>query len=352
MKSISSRAIFHEGSALIIVLWSMLLLAFALSMAAEKTFLFVGDASIRFKRFQAGWLADSAFVALDRILKEEQEKLHEREESEKEFQQPLDFSRFRKQWHSKPEVFGGGAYYVEIRDEQGRLHWLKTPDFVWRNLFRMSSLEIETLEIWKDSLIDWQDADENRTLHGAESMDYESLPKDRRHAKNSCVTDFGELIWVMGGRRMLEAKVLTDASGRTESLISMTTLYGDGRVNVNSAPAALIAAVLNIPLERAQELIRIREGADRLEGTADDRFLNEIPSEILPVNDVRRGDPKNITTLASTVSSYFRIRGVGEFQGQRVVKEAVAVRDQSGLCLLENPRVVEEKGILLEEKYF
>lgn len=342
------------GSALIIVLWAILLLAFAVGIASERVALIMGDTSIQAKRFQAELLADSALASLDRILKEEHEVFANPKAPADGSRRKLNLPRFQGTWRSPPTQLENGAFRIELRDEQSRINWLKTPSFVWRNLFRMADVPPETADAWLDALADWQDADDARALNGAETLDYQNSKDNRRRAKNAPITAPGELHWIMGGPEMLALKVPVDSRGRRDWLRPMTTIYGDGRININTAPAILVAAALDVPLEQAEAMVRRRWGPDGKEGTHDDLFVESVPvaTDARPMADQGGADGRIIAGPelgATTRSSLFRVRGIGIYQGQRVVREALAVRkDEYGLRLLDDPIAAESGSCPME----
>jgi len=341
----------RSGSALIVVLWAVVLLAFAVAIASEKVGLVLGDASIRAKRVQAELLSRSAYASLEKILKDERKHNLESERNKKDQKRRLDLNRFQGTWRSDPVEFEGGVFWLEIEDEQSRIHWLKTPFYVWRNLLRTAGLRAEQIDAWADCLADWQDADDSRGLNGAESFDYLALKENRRRAKNAPIMDMGEIYWVMGGADLFDLQVPVE-SGQdgARPLLPYTTLDGDGKININTAPAFLIAAALDIQLEDAEQVVRKRWGPDGVPGTADDVFLESAPTgqnviqSAPPASTGTSTNAPSPSTAITTSSNYFRVRGVGVFQEQRVVCEALAKKGgDEGLTLLRLPRVVERK---------
>jgi type II secretory pathway component PulK len=89
-----------------------------------------------------------------------------------------------------------------------------------------------------DSLQDWKDADELRRANGAESEDaYLKLPIPYR-ARNAPLQDPAELLQIRGvTRRMYDGR-----AGRP-GLAELTTVLGRDTVNVNTAPAPVLAAL-------------------------------------------------------------------------------------------------------------
>ncbi len=342
----------HSGSALIIVLWAVVLLGFAVAIASEKVGLVMGDAAIRARRVQAELLAQSSFTYLDKILQDERKHNLETGKGNHAQGRRLDLNRFQGIWHSEKLEAGGGTFWIEIEDEQSRINWIKTPSYVWRNLFRSAGLKPEQVDAWFDCLTDWQDADDVRSLNGAETFDYEALKENPRKAKNAPVTEMGELYWIMGGAELLDLQVPVDFDGNIKPLLPYTTIDGDGKININTAPPFLIAAALDLPIEKAEQIVQKRWGPDGIEGTEDDVYLDGLPDVQGQTTTPQAGTPAISPTSSAitTSSNYFRVRGVGEFQEQHVVCEALAVRDgQGGLTLLRLPRTIEKKKAIAQD---
>ncbi len=317
MKIVTRNISRHTGSALLVVLWAVLILAFAVAMVSHQVALRMGDTAIEVRRFQAQLLADSALASMDRISKESK----------------ADASPFPITWRSKAFELAGGSYRLEFQDEQGRIHWLKTPSPVWHRLLTDAGVSPEQTDSWLDALADWQDGDDARRLNGAETTDYETVMQDRRRARNSPIQNAGELCWVMGGPAILDIKIKTAPDADPVPITAISTTHGDGKININTAPAALLAAALAIPMERAVQLARLRSGPDGIQGTADDVTWTGIPAGTVA------------GAFVVTSSTLFRVRGVGEFQGQIVVREALASKwIGSGFVLLDEPHTVEEKS--------
>jgi type II secretory pathway component PulK len=328
---------------LIVVLWSVLVLAFAVAMASERIAGILGDTSIRVKRFQAALLADSAFPSLELILTEDKQRVQNAGETAAQQIRPLDLKKFQGSWRSEPRELNGGIYWIEIKDEHSKINWLKTSPDIWRVLLENAGVTPQDADAWFDSLTDWQDGDDLHMLNGAESSDYQNLPDFKYRSKNAPVQDMGELFWIKGGYKMFGLKLGANSHGRKAALLPMTTIYGDGKININTAPAVLIAAALSMTVEGGEQVVRTRLGPDGIEGTQDDAFLTSVPPEILSnpatqVNLSTGAKPK--TTGITTTSKLFRVRGVGEFEGQRVVREALSVVEGEKFRLLQEPRTV------------
>lgn len=295
-----------RASALLLALWSVLALSFAVAIVAERVALRMGDASIAARRLQARLIADSALATMDRFLKPEASH-------------PFDPARMVGSWTSGETELGGGRCHIELVDEQSRANWLRTPAPVWRRILRMAGATTDQADAWQDALADWQDADDNRALNGAESPDYQTGKSNRRRARNMAIAHAGELAWIRGAPAILDLAV-SDDGVLPLPLASLTTIHGDGRINLNTAPAILIAAALEIPPGEAEVVVRRRRGPDGEAGTVDD-----VPWVRLSL-DWGAGASNRVTTVATL----FRVRSVGEFEGQGVVREMLAKRGAGG----------------------
>ena len=144
------------------------------------------------------------------------------------------------------------------------------------------------------------------------------------------VEDLAALPW-------LDADALKRRSKRAPAgLRSLLTVWGDGRVNVNTAPGAVLACLPGLSAEDAQMLVQYRSGPDGKAGTADDRVFQSVDQ----VRKWLRLRPRDLDALARklTVSSrHFTINAIGRLSvGTGSVRELrqVVLREESGLKVL------------------
>ena len=75
----------------------------------------------------------------------------------------------------------------------------------------------------------------------------------------------------------IDRAFLTDPRpGAKGGLISLLTTYGDGRVNVNTASAAVLGSLGTLTAEQAEKIIARRNGEDGLPGTEDDTPFTSV----------------------------------------------------------------------------
>jgi type II secretory pathway component PulK len=321
-----------KASALVVVMWVVIILSFAVAVSSERVVLILQDSGIRARRLEASLLADSAFARLDKTLQTEFKQAEEAQNPGESKKNLLDFSNFRGRWKSPHEevdlgVEGmgrSGKFWIEIVDENSKINWLKTSHEVWETLLsKFGNLSDQQIDEWFDALEDWQDGDDLRKLNGAENADYKSMDDVARRAKDSPITDPGELFWIRGGSEMMNLMIEVDSLGNRVPLSSLATIYGDGKINFNTAPAVLIAASEDRELAVAEEFVSTRDqNLEADESTAEGN-----------------------TTSTAFAPSIFRVRGIGEYMGQRVIREALARSSGESMVLLQEPRTVIEEMI-------
>ena len=150
---------------------------------------------------------------------------------------------------------GPGEFSYRLADEEGRLNLnAATPERV-RRLLQALGLDRRARDVVVDSLQDWKDPDELPRANGAESEDYYlKLPVPYR-ARNARLQDLAELLQIRGVTRELYL-------GREQQpgLADLTTVFGREAVNVNTAPAPVLAA-LGLPDPEISDIVQARTRA-------------------------------------------------------------------------------------------
>ncbi|MEI7998135.1 MAG: hypothetical protein WCH62_01335 [Candidatus Omnitrophota bacterium] len=99
-----------------------------------------------------------------------------------------------------------------------------------------------------------------------------------------------------------------------EKLINYVTIYGEGKVNINTAPMQVLYA-LGLEESLIEKILEVRQGKDKTEATADDYvFLKtfDVATEITTIvrlesTEVHAIDLLNKQNFLTTTSSYFSI---------------------------------------------
>jgi general secretion pathway protein K len=215
-------------------------------------------------------------------------------------------------WYGElpPIPFEDGVIAVSIEDEKAR--------FNLRELITENGLEdkrrtvmlermFDVLFLDKaviDSIIDWQDRNEVPQGTGAESY-YYSARKPSYNVPNSPMMTTGELLLVKGmDREMLFAPPSARSNFVPEgykALNEYVTVYGDGRININTAPFPVL---LSLSRDMDESIVE-----DILDYRQDNHF--EQTSELKNVETVSAILYDEIAPLITVKSDVFRIRATG-----------------------------------------
>jgi len=162
------------------------------------------------------------------------------------------------------------SYEVNITTEESRLNInaLLTEEKrpVLERVFQAWGLAPVDAESVVDCLMDWVDADDMKRLKGAEKQDYARLGfKDRPY--NRPFQSLDEVALVKG------MDLVAEAQPRWREAF---TLWGAGQLDINEAPAELIALVAGIPVTQARTLVAARNGPDGIPHTKDDQPIQSL----------------------------------------------------------------------------
>ncbi len=151
-----------------------------------------------------------------------------------------------------------GLARVEIIDETGKINLNLAPAHLIYNLLIMVGLSEQQADGITDSIEDWRDADDAHRPNGAESEYYQSL-EEPYWAKNSLFDVTEELLLVRGitPEIYFGRKAMTETGEAVEYYALQkyfTTFTAINRINVNSAPLPVLAAIPDLTYEMASEI--------------------------------------------------------------------------------------------------
>ena len=192
------------------------------------------------------------------------------------------------------------------------------------NLFeKVTKLKLEEAKQIAASIIDWRDDDSVLTEGGAEAGYYLTL-KPAYHCKNAPFDTPDELLLVKGISPLIYSRIK-----------DYVTVYGGGRVNINTASFNVLLA-LGLSEGLADKIIRFRAGKDEIEGTEDDNVItkeDELDSQlkrVVPLVELEILLLKNliITDLITVESKYYRIIARGCVKNKIV--EIICIVERGG----------------------
>lgn len=142
----------------------------------------------------------------------------------------------------------GMAVRVELLDSRARLHLNRATGDQLGRLLAAIGVDRARAERIVAAVLDWRDPDERPRDAGAEAAAYAARGLAAR-PRNAPFGDVDELARVRGVSPELHRR-----------LSPLLTVEGDGRINVNAAPAPVLAVLPVLDLEGARALVRAREG--------------------------------------------------------------------------------------------
>ncbi len=166
---------------------------------------------------------------------------------------------------------GQGAARYGLVDEESKINLnLQKNSKVLRRLFVLGALvSDQEAAVLADSILDWVDEDDAVNADGAETVYYSGRARPLR-PKNASLDALEELLYVRG--------MTPEIFRRIQRYV---TLYGNGKVNLNTASATVLEA-LGLEKLFVGRFMAFRSGRDQKEGTADDGILTDLAA--LPEN--------------------------------------------------------------------
>jgi len=286
----------ERGSALIAILWIVAILSLAIFAATQFLFVELESESNASGIFRAEQLADRGFIIAAHPLVERGDPLLEGRLSANE------------------------SYAARLSSEGERLNLnslLENPEddrIVLEELFVRWGLRRDEAMAVVDNLIDWVDEDDEPTNRGAEIAFYYSrgqphFPYNRPFHS----LDEVELV------HLFDLVIAANPAWR-ESF----TLLSEGQLDLNEAPAELIAAASEGGMAAAERFVSVRNGLDQIPGTDDDIRFSSV-EEALDILGIPTDFADTIADRFTVEDSTRRIVSVGRF-GSIAVERAVTLR--------------------------
>ena len=196
-----------------------------------------------------------------------------------------------------------------VMDEEGKLN-LNTASvdmlkILLKNVFNWDETRAAALA---ESVVDWREFGEME-LSGFYSDGYYENLKDPYPKKNAPFDLPDELLLIQGMDGQLY-----------ERLLNYVTIYGEGRVNINTASRPVLLA-LGIEDELVNKILTVRRGPDGVEATKDDYVFQrtyDVAGELkaltgLKDSETARLDRLNQANLLDTNSRFYSMNAYGRF---------------------------------------
>ncbi len=286
-----------RGAALMAVLWLIAILALACMTTLRVISFDMELASSKIHGSRARQVAEMGIaIGTHRLVKRSDPLLHRRNDET------------------------GESFDVKLVSEGGRLninYILRQEDkALLRKLFIDWGLELDTAQEITDALGDWIDADDNEALNGAEKKFYEKAGRINQPF-NRPFYDINEMSLVRG-MDLVEA-VRPDWR-------NYFTVWSSGPLDINEAPAELIAVAAEVSIEQAENIPKKIRGPDGVRDTTDDAVYQDFRTAL---SDINAGDRPDITQRFGVRDTTTRIESIGYAEGSKR-KITVIVSNKEG----------------------
>jgi general secretion pathway protein K len=151
---------------------------------------------------------------------------------------------------------GGARFGVAVVDLNARIDLNAADDLTLLAFFRQF-VSGQTADALVNALQDWKDLDDRTRPAGAEAADYARAGSPFRPT-NRALRRLDELPRIIGFTEELTHKVAP-----------YVTVYGDGKINVNTAPETVLAAIPRLGSDGARTILSWRESGEAFGSVAD-----------------------------------------------------------------------------------
>ncbi len=225
------------------------------------------------------------------------------------------------------EPLGEGYILLDIEPEPSRLNINQLTEADWETILGNAGVPEEYFSYIIDPILDWMDEDDNSNPDGAETEDYYSLLDPPYKAKNGAFDTVRELLMVKGfsetlltggtfdpetvrGNTDVKSSSLSfNRFSHTNELViagieSMLTTYGDGKINIQSAPYDVLRTLDGVDDILARAIMEEREMLDD-DGNPDPfRSTDDLFSRV-------DGLEPSIASRITVSSSFYRVTATG-----------------------------------------
>lgn len=191
------------------------------------------------------------------------------------------------------DEFEGNIILQSLEDEERKININNAEREVLKRLFLEIGLSEELSEEISSSLIDWRDSDSQLIipLGSAEDSYYRNLTYPYE-AKDKNFEVLEEILLVKG----VEDNVF-------DKICNYLTIYGEGKININTAPPLVLEA-LGIRKSLVEKILAYRLGEDGIAGTEDDKIFNTISELINKLSESFRLSKEEIAEINNIANKY------------------------------------------------
>jgi len=244
------------------------------------------------------------------------------------------------------ELGNGRITSIKIVDLERKANINLANDAMLQHALTLIGVDAVEASAIAGAILDWIDPD-NATHAGGAETDYYLGCTPPYVAKNGPIDDMAELLLIKGvtpevfwgqlaserpipafqAKDRMAVGLRPELSAYSIGLVDLFTPISSGRININTAPAAVLQLISPLidPLI-AGEIIKLRAGPDGADGTEDDTpFRN--PGELVNVPGLSRQAVENIMRICDVRSRTFEVTVDVEVAGYKRQFKAVLGRN-------------------------
>lgn len=299
--SMDARFRRSDGSSLLLVLWAIMLMSFAVIGLISHLARGLDESIHAEKEFRARLLLQSAQTLA----------MH----PDIDWGDPL----------LRQHASSASSYEVNLSTEGVRLaiNQLATSAvhraFAQR-LFQKWGLDASQAETLVDSIADWIDADDRPRPHGAEREFY--APLGNPHFPfNRIFDDIDDILLVRGAE---------DLDFAHWNWRESFTFFGDGTIDLHRASGEMLEALFDVTPAEVNRFVRARIGPDGIQDTEDDREFSSV-AEVRAMLDV---PPSNYNAVSAIITLHHPIRRAECFAWAGDLQRRLTIISGPGLYLI------------------
>ncbi len=272
----------RAGSALIVVLWVLMILALLVGSLAFDMQLESNLTGYQRSQLQAKQLARAgiewARYLLNRSLTATAQLPMQTGDDEAVYRNAIHLARGLAVTNVVREL-GTGRFRVDFIPEQAFRNVNQLADQDWQNVLGRAGVPAEQWPALIDCFKDYIEVGEDHRINGAKSDD--PFYQERGYGiKGALLDTVAELLMIKGftrelvyGRRAIQPGDLPQPG-----IASWLTVWGDGKLNLNATSPDVMMTITGIDEAVTSDIIERRTGLDQVADTVDDGFsnLNEV----------------------------------------------------------------------------
>lgn len=317
MKATHNSEAEKRGSALIVVLWIIGLLAILVTSMAFDAHVEARLTAYSRRRLQAYYIAKSGLEVAESLMYAAAD--HSAEalliDAIDGFESAVERLSDGLAVNGMTVELGDGVLSLWIEPEPSRRNVNLLNERDWERILEMAGVPEGQWPVLIDSFLDWLDADDVPRFDGAETDDYYAQLDPPYRAKNGPLDTVEELLLIRGFTPAIlwggEHEVEFGEPVAVQGVADLLTTYGDGKVNINAASARVLRTLDGVDEIAAGAIIEEREGFLREDGTQES-------TPFTSGQDLMRRIPglnPDIAQQLTTDSQIFRITMIGTVGG-------------------------------------